>query len=187
MALSLQNAQSGMAMFSTRNGKYVKRQMVPNMSVVIRSDPVEDRDTMAARLLTEFLMACKDITTFNPKVGDYFDGYDQELHGFEFLRAVLIHIARINAVRAQATQEYIGRWMATNTEAFALLNETHRLEQVFTEEDINQYGKEFLNYALLLVKNLRDQANQSGEWLRYKGRCLANASLWLCRGCSRGL
>lgn len=152
-----------MAIFSTRNGTYAPRQAAAGMSIVIRSDPAEDRDTMTAKLQAEFPAVCKAITTPTPRVGDYFDGYDQELHGFEFLRAVLLHIVTINTDHARRAQDYVGRWIATNSEAFAMLTPEHMLEHLFTEEDINEYGKDFLGEATVRIKHIKEQAIRNGE------------------------
>ena len=155
---------SGMALFSTRNGKYAQRQAASSMSIVIRSDPAEDRDTMTTRLFDEFPEICKAMTTFTtPQVGDYFDGYDQELHGYEFLKAVLLHIIGINARRARDIQDYVRRWLATNTEAFAMLLAEHTQEHLFTEEDNQEYEKGFLGEAAVQIKRLKEQAYHSGE------------------------
>ena len=149
----------GMALFSTRRGKYPPRQAVPNMSIVLRSDPIEDRDTMARKLQAEFPEICNDIYVI-PDVGDFFDHYDQELQGIKFLHAVLAHIVSINAVRVE---DYVANWMAANTEAFDLLSMEHSLEHLFTEEDINEYGKKFLGMAMIQIKYRKDLAEKRGR------------------------
>ena len=167
MAQYLARSTSGKAVFSTRNGKYAQREATPNMSIVIRSDPAEDRDTMTARLMAEFPTICKAITTFSPNVSDYFDGHDQELQGFEFLRAVLLHIAAINTAQARKVLNYVGRWMATNAEAFALFTPEHTLEHLFTKGDIDEYGEHFLRDVTVQIKSLKYQAGRSGKCSRF--------------------
>lgn len=146
----------GMAIFSTRGGKDCQRQRTPGMSLVIRSDPNDDRDTMAARLQAQFPAICKNITTFDHRtdnyVNDYFDDYDQHLQGTDFLRAVLLHIAQCNALRARKVQDLLSRWKATNTEAFALLGPEHSVEHVFTTEDIEQYEMGLLEETLMQIQ-----------------------------------
>lgn len=123
------------------------------MSVVIRSDPSEDRDTMAARLQAHFPSLCKNITAFGLEVGDYFDDYDQQLQGRVFLRAVLLQIAQINAIRARDVQDLAGRWLAMNSEAFRMLDDSHGVDQVFTEDDIDQHDMQLLEDALGLIQS----------------------------------
>ena len=163
MAHPLVSSGSGMALFSTRNGKYAQRQAASNMSIVIRSDPAEDMNTMTTRLFDEFPEICKALTTFTPQVDDYFDGYDQELHGYEFLRVMLLRIVAINAGRARDTQDYVRRWMATNREAFAMLTAEHTQEHLFSEEDVQEHGKEFLGGAAVQIKRLKEQADHAGK------------------------
>lgn len=127
------------------------------MSLVIRSDPNDDRDTMAARLQAQFPAICRNITTFDHRddsyVYDYFDEYDQQLQGQDFLRSVLLHIAQSNAIRAREVQDLLSRWMATNAEAFALLGPEHLVEHVFTKEDIEQYEMGLLEETLILLQH----------------------------------
>ena len=157
-----------MALFSTRNGKYAQRQAVPNMSIVIRSDPTEDCKVMTAKLLAEFPTICKSIITFVPKVGDYFDGYDQELQGFEFLRAVLLHISATNAAHARKVDDFVGRWMASNRGAFDLLTSAHGAEHLFTAEDRKDRKEEFLREATAQIKYLKDQDDRSSKYFCLK-------------------
>ena len=135
------------------------------MSVVIRSDPNEDRDAMTAKLQAEFPAICKSITTFVPKVGDHFDGYDQELQGYEFLRAVLLYIAAINAAESRKVHDFVGRWMASNREAFTLLTPEHGFEYLFTVADRNDHDEEFLKEATAQIQFQRDQATRNGKYL----------------------
>lgn len=150
-------------MFSTRNGKYAQRPALPNMSIVIRSDPREDRDSMTAKLQTEFPAICRAIRTFGTIVGDYFDGYDQELQGFEFLRAVVMHIAAINENRAGRVLGYVEAWMASNQEAFAEVTPGHTLERLFKQEDIDKYGGDFMEDAAAQIKHRKIHALRSGK------------------------
>ena len=155
----------GMAVFSTRNGKYAQRQAQPSMNVIIRSDPLDDRDTMTAKLIADFPSICKAINTIPPRVDDYFDGYDQELHGFEFLRAVLLHIAATNAAYRRRVQDYVRRWVAANEEAFSFLTQEHTFKHLFTEKDINEYGKDFLGDAIAEIKRFKDSDERNGKWI----------------------
>ncbi|KAL6721903.1 hypothetical protein ACLMJK_001008 [Lecanora helva] len=149
----------GLGVFSSRNGKYKLRPAAFNMSVVIRSDPKGDRDTMAAKLLAEFPEICK---AMNPRpssedVNAYFDTFDQVLQGFGFLHAVLERIAALNR------KNYIKRWLATNSVAFTMLTPDHTIEQLFVQDDIDEYGKQFLEDAAAQIKRQKQEAIQRGE------------------------
>lgn len=171
MAYPRAYASSGMAIFSTRAGRHCQRRHIPGMSLVIRSDPNDDRDTMAARLQSQFPAICRNIITFDHRdgdyVSDYFDDYDQQVQGTEFLRAVLVHIAQSNAMRAREVQDLLSRWMATNTEAFALLGPEHLVEHVFTREDIEQYEMGLLEETLRQIQHaaaLRDEVSLQEQY-----------------------
>jgi len=119
---------------------------------------------MAARLQAKFPSICRDITTFEHRldnfINDYFDDYDQQLQGSNFLRAVLLHIAQSNVDRAREVKDLVSCWMATNTEAFALLGPEHRVEHVFTKEDIEEHEMGLLEETLTQIqdeKRLQEQ------------------------------
>lgn len=180
MAAPVRPPPYGMALFSTRRGKYPSRQAVPNMSIVLRSDPMEDRDSMARKLQAEFPDICNDIYIM-PDVGDLFDHYDQELHGIEFLRAVVAHIVSNNAIKVE---DYVENWMAANTEAFALLTLEHHLEHLFTEEDINEYGQKFLEIAMAQIRYRKDLAERRGKLVPSRLLSSETDTDTYCRGCS---
>lgn len=96
-------------------------------------------------------------------MGDYFDGYDQELQGFEFLRAVVMHIAAINENRAGRVLGYVEAWMASNQEAFAEVTPGHTLERLFKQEDIDKYGGDFMEDAAAQIKHRKIHALRSGK------------------------
>lgn len=158
----------GKAIFSTRNGEYARRDWVPSNRMVLRSDPVEDQRTMAANLQKEFPEVCKAITmpVTDSKVYEYFDYHDAAVQGFEFLRAVLEYIAGLNAsVKVQKekkVQDYVRRWKNTNTEAFPDVRPDHVVADLFTEEDIQEYGVEFLSDAMIQIKQMRMQEDDNG-------------------------
>lgn len=163
------SSQPRRALFSTRIGKYVERQAYPGMPVIIRSDPLDDRNTMAAKLQTELPGVCKWINFTLPDislldVSQFFDGYDQELHGFEFLKLVLLHIADGNASHKRQVQDYVGRWMTANTEGFALIEPGHKAEHLFTKEDVDEYGQHFLDEAFAEIRRIKDRATSGGQY-----------------------
>ena len=136
----------GKAIFSTRNGEYARRERVPSMRTILRSDPIEDQHTMVARLQEDFPDVCKTIgiPVTDSDVYEYFDYCDAAVHGFEFLRAVLAYIAGLNATfnaeRVLKVQDYVARWKKTNIEAFGYTRPYHAVTDLFTEEDIEKHG-----------------------------------------------
>lgn len=158
----------GKAIFSTRNGEYARREKIPSMRIILRSKPIEDQQIMVAKLQRDFPEVCKEITSpvTDRDIYEYFDYCDAAVHGFEFLRAVLDYIARLNATvdaqKAVKVQDYVGRWKCTNSEAFTYIRPYHAVTDVFTEEDIEEHGIEFLTEAMMQVKKLRTQEDDDG-------------------------
>ena len=158
----------GKAIFSTRNGEYARRDWIPSNRMVLRSNPVEDQRTMAANLQKNFPEVCKAITmpVTDSKVYDYFDYHDAAVQGFEFSRAVLEYIAGLNASikvqKAKEVQDYVGRWKNANTEAFPYVRPYHAVADLFTEEDIQEHGVEFLTDAMIQIKQMRMQEDDNG-------------------------
>ncbi len=158
----------GKAIFSTRNGEYARREKIPSMRTVLRSNPIEDQRTMAANLQRDFPELCKAITTpiTDADIYEYFDYCDAAVQGFEFLRAVLEYIAGLNASanarEASRVQEYVGRWKDTNGEAFSYIRPYHAVTDLFTEADVEEHGVEFLTDAMMLIKRLRMQEDDNG-------------------------
>ena len=153
----------GRAIFSTRNGEFARREKIPSIRTILRSNPIEDQQTMAAKLQKDFPEACRAITTpiNNNDVYEYFDYCDAAVQGFEFLRAVLQYIAElnasVNAKKATDIQDYVGRWKNTNSEAFSYMRPYHAVTDLFTKEDIEEYGVIFLTEAMMQVKQLKAQ------------------------------
>ena len=158
----------GKGIFSTRNGEYARREKIPSMRIILRSNPIEDRQTLVAKLQKDFPEVCKKITTpvTDTDVYEYFDYCDAAVQGFEFLRAVLEYIAglnaSVNAKKAMKVQDYVGRWKNTNREAFTYVRPYHAVTDLFTEEDIEEHGVEFLTEAMMQIKRLRLQEDDNG-------------------------
>ena len=157
----------GKAIFSTHNGEYARRERVPSIGPILRSDPIEDQQTMVAKLRENFSEACNAITApvTDRDVYEYFDYCDAAVQGFEFLRAVLEYIAglnvRVNAEKAMKVQDYVGRWKKTNTGAFTYIRPYHAVTDLFTEEDTEEYGVEFLTEAMMQIKRLKMQEDEN--------------------------
>ena len=158
----------GKAIFSTHNGEYARRETIPSIRTILRSDPIEDQHTIVAKLQQEFPEVCKAITApvTDRDVYEYFDYCDAAVQGFEFLRAVLDYIARLNAsVSAEKVAEvrdYVGRWRNTNAEAFTYTKPYHAVTDLFTKEDIEEHGVDFLTEAMVQIKRLKAQENDTG-------------------------
>lgn len=153
----------GRAIFSTCNGEFARREKIPSIRTILRSNPIEDQQTMVAKLQKDFPEACRAITTpvKDRDVYEYFDYCDAAVQGFEFLRAVLEYIAglnaSVNAKKATEVQDYVSRWKKTNSESFSYMRPCHAVTDLFTKEDIEEYGVEFLTEAMMKIKQLRVQ------------------------------
>lgn len=153
----------GRAIFSTRNGEHARREKIPSIRTILRSNPIEDQQTMVAKLQKDFPEVCNAITTpvTNGDVYEYFDYCDAAVQGFEFLRAVLEYIAELNASvsakKATKVQDYVSRWKNTNSESFTYIRPHHAVTDLFTGEDIEENGVEFLTEAMMQIKRLRVQ------------------------------
>ena len=168
----------GKAIFSTRNGEYARREKIPSMRTILRSNPIQDQQTMVANLQSEFPEACKAITApvTDMDIYEYFDYCDAAVQGFEFLRAVLEYIAGLNASanakKAMKVQDYVGRWKNTNSEAFTYIRPYHTITDLFTKEDIEEQGAEFLTEAMLQIKHLRMQEDDAGMIIPFLNKAL---------------
>lgn len=158
----------GKAIFSTRNGEHARREKIPSMRTILRSDPVEDQQTMVATLQRDFSEVCEMITmpVTDADVYEYFDYCDAAVHGFEFLRAVLEYIAglnaSVNAKKETKVQDYVRRWKNTNGEAFTYIRPYYAVTDLFTEEDIGEHGVELLTMAMMQIKTLKTQEDDNG-------------------------
>lgn len=156
------------AIFSTRSGEFARRDWIPSERMVLRSDPVEDQRTMAARLQKDFPEVCKAITmpVTDSNVYEYFDYHDAAVQGFEFCRAVLQYIARLNAKakveKEKQVEDYVARWKNANTESFTYIRPYHTVADLFTEDDTQEHGVVFLTDAMIQIKQMRMQEDENG-------------------------
>ncbi|KAI4204960.1 MAG: hypothetical protein LQ350_000812 [Teloschistes chrysophthalmus] len=135
------------AIFSTDLGRYPVRGIgdLPSR-IVLRSDPDEDVEAMVAHFTTKYPAECNLIKSGVNNLHEYFDAYDQQLHGGLFLQFVLNEICRRNHKRQQAILDYASDWVRLNPMAFEQMWE-YGLE-AFTENDLSQFGQDFLEEAL---------------------------------------
>lgn len=137
----------GAAIFSTNLGWYAPRQPgVLPARIILRSDPDEDMEATIADLRTKYPDQCKAIQPPVANLYDYFDAYDQELHGAVFLRAVLEEISGRNLMRRERIINYTQHWYHLNPLAFQHVVGLGL--NAFTSDDMETFGEEFLQDAL---------------------------------------
>ena len=147
--------REGNAIFSTNYNQIPKREARPGeASIIIRSDPMEDVDALVSILQQRYPQACKNMTAPIPNIYEYFDHYDVQLHGSGIIHAVLNKIAEYNESRGMHVLSFTEQWKNKNVDHF--LNITHQdTREIFTEEEHEQYGDDFLEDALERLKALR--------------------------------
>ncbi|KAL8661968.1 MAG: hypothetical protein Q9202_005094 [Teloschistes flavicans] len=139
--------RTGNAIFSTDLGRYPVRgisDLPPR--IILRSDPEEDVDVMIAELTEKYPAECKLIKPNTINLHEYFDAYDQQIHGALFLQFVLDEICRRNYRRRHAVLEYASDWVRLNPMAFEHMW-AYGLE-AFTADDLTAFGEDFLEEAL---------------------------------------
>ncbi|KAL8939197.1 MAG: hypothetical protein Q9216_003491 [Gyalolechia sp. 2 TL-2023] len=150
----------GDAIFSTDLGRWPPRDpaMMPPR-IILRSDPTEDMEAKIAELQAKYPSHCKAMKAPITNIHDYFDPYDQQLHGQMFLHAVLMEICLHNTMRTNAVLDYSETWARLNPEAFECI---HQFElDAFTDDDMEEYGEDFLRDALQMLqlrKTKQDEA-----------------------------
>ncbi|KAL8908095.1 MAG: hypothetical protein Q9171_005589 [Xanthocarpia ochracea] len=138
---------NGPAIFSTNLGRFAPRQpaVLPGR-IILRSVPEEDMESKITELRTKYPNQCKEINTSVANLYDYFDHYDQELHGAMFLRAVLEEICGRNLMRRQLILDFTRQWTHLNSTAFQYILGLGL--DAFTADDLDTFGAEFLHDAL---------------------------------------
>ncbi|KAL8808537.1 MAG: hypothetical protein Q9182_000088 [Xanthomendoza sp. 2 TL-2023] len=138
---------SGAAIFSTQLGRYAPRLPTSLPSrIILRSCPDEDMEAKITELQANFPDQCKALKSPIANLYDYFDNYDQDLHGSMFLGAVLEEICGRNLMRRQSIINFTQQWSQLNPLAFQ-----HVLDlglDAFTADDMEAFGEDFLKDAL---------------------------------------
>lgn len=142
-----------LAMFSTNLGRSAPH-AASKSPVIIRSSPEDDEDNMIADLRRKFPAECKAITAPIEDIPTYFDLEDIRVHGWFFLFSVLCKIALQNQMRLQQVQAFVENWRITHIALFQ--NFEDQTQDIFTDEEREVYGYEFLNDAFV---KLREQQN----------------------------
>ena len=129
--------------------------------IVLRSDPDEDMEAKIAELQTRYPAQCKAIQMPVDNIHTYFDTYDQHLHGHMFLHAVLHEIYVRNTIRREPILDYTERWLQLNPTAFDYI---HQYElNAFTEDDLQEYGADFLKEVLQELQLRRTKQLDAGQ------------------------
>ncbi|KAL8908529.1 MAG: hypothetical protein Q9207_000739 [Kuettlingeria erythrocarpa] len=136
----------GDAIFSTHLGRFRSRGVELPARIVLRSSPEDDMEAKIADLQAKFPAQCKAIDSPIANLYKYFDAYDQQLHGERFLHAVLTQIFERNVIRGHAIQEYASVWHNLNPTALPWIDDYGM--NSFTEDDVAEYGKDFLEEVL---------------------------------------
>ncbi|KAL8993087.1 MAG: hypothetical protein Q9169_006611 [Polycauliona sp. 2 TL-2023] len=140
--------QDGPAIFSTNLGRFQPREPAAfPLRIVLRSVPEDDLESKIAELRAKFPDQCRSITSPVANLYDYFDRYDQELHGAMFLRAVLEEIFGRNLLQKSAVFAFTQQWLRLNSTNFHNILSLG-LDSAFTADDREYYGDEFLQDAL---------------------------------------
>ncbi|KAL8723122.1 MAG: hypothetical protein Q9225_000525 [Loekoesia sp. 1 TL-2023] len=138
---------TGDAIFSTHLGRFAPREahlMPPR--IILRSVPEDDMEAMIAELQAQYPAQCKAIQAPITNIHEYFDNYDQHLHGQMFLHTVLMEIYFRNVTRRKAILDYTETWLRLNPAAFECIYEYEL--NAFTEDDVEEYGEDFLQEVL---------------------------------------
>ena len=154
---------NGPAIFSTNLGRFAPRQpaVLPGR-IILRSVPEEDMESKITELRTQYPNQCKEINTPVANLYDYFDQYDQELHGAMFLRAVLEEICGRNLMRRQLILDFTRQWTHLNSTAFQYILGLGL--DAFTAEDMETFGAEFLHDALEELQLQKISHDDAGKY-----------------------
>ena len=147
--------RNGACLFSTHNGRLAARYAPSqSMPIIVRDDPFDDCMQMVANLQKDFPDICAMVKkppgydTFY----EWFDHRDACIHGAAFLLSVLAQIALQNQTRLY---DYVKGWRAANAEAFLGIVPGHTVEHLFTTEDREEHGHDFLMDAAVEIKRMQ--------------------------------
>ena len=124
------------------------------MPCIVREDPEADCMQMIANLRENFPEICamvKRPVTYD-NLYEWFDHRDACMHGTHFLLSVLSNIALENQARLY---DFVIGWRAANAEAFVRMLPGHTVEHLFTPEDKEEYGLDFLTDATAEIKHMQ--------------------------------
>lgn len=137
------------AIFSTHLGQYQPRPAL-SASIVLRTSPDDDQDSMIAKLRQQFPLHCKAIVAPVTDIHQWFDHYDTYRHGYGFLHSVLSTIAFQNS---RQVHDFVDRWRNENRQRFYAVGQNSGV--TFTKAEITEHGSEFLAEAAQQIHYLR--------------------------------
>ena len=155
----------GPAIFSTDRGQTPKRQAFLGQRPEVRSNRNEAITTTAFDLRARFPVECisimpEDIEQQGPVLNEYFDNFDIYFYSPKFLWDVLLYIAKSNqrgkAERTDEVENFVNGWISSKKEAFYLITAEHQWHDLFTHEEIEEYGFEFLWDAFWKIAQIRE-------------------------------
>ena len=132
-------------MFSTQHGKYAPRAACKS-AIIIRSSPEDDQEAMITRLRQQYPKECRDMTSLQPNIYQYFDPYDANIMGTDFIYSVLATIAWQNL---QYIQRFADAWGDSVPEQFD--DFVSQIPDGFTE--VKEYGSEYLADLFAEIKD----------------------------------
>ncbi|KAL8828321.1 MAG: hypothetical protein Q9191_002661 [Dirinaria sp. TL-2023a] len=159
---------SRQAYFSTNGGKWAPQPIPAVRShAIVRGDvpDIDGRDEYVARLRREFPKKCKEILKPPDRpygIYDYFDGKDISIHSAKYLFAILDRIAGENLHRIQKLELFVENWMNSNGNLFWSLAERPTVQEIFSQTDIDEYCKEWLEDSLERIWSRRAHEAANG-------------------------
>lgn len=141
-------------MFSTHLGQYAPRP-ARSVPIVLRSSPEDDQESMVKSFRKIFPAECKAITIPIKNIHRWFDPYDLNRHGAEFLRSVLTTMGKENSLRAQKIAKYAEDWRRNNPTLFSTL--TSHSQDIFTAREVREHDSEFLAEVYQKIIYLRSK------------------------------
>lgn len=130
--------------------------------IILRSVPEDDMEAMIEELQTKYPAQCKAMQAPITNIHEYFDNYDQHLHGQMFLHTVLMEIYFRNVIRRRAILDYTEAWSRLNPAAFECIYEYEL--NAFTEDDVEEYGEDFLQEVLQELQLRKSKREEAGQY-----------------------
>ena len=154
---------TGAAIFSTHLGQFPPRPAHPASTrcPIVRSNSQDDQEAMATSLEAKFPQECRKVCLPILNLYDYFDHYDLQLHGPQFLLRVLELIVDRNVMRWRNIFEF-----ADEICHLGLANLTRVVRdgmKSFTKDQVDCLGADFLRDALEELERRKNRVDNCGE------------------------
>ena len=121
------------------------------ISIILRDKPDVDCDELAADLRANYPDECYMIRVPIDHIYNYFDHKDVHMHGEAFLKCVLQKLVFDNQRRTIEIVNFAESWGQRYPERLQLQLSNPSNLNVFDEEDIQEYGKQFLFDVLCYI------------------------------------